>query len=170
MKRRKKGKKKEKRFVKITLKKKTPLMTMTTMTLTIALVSVYAAGQEDTESETLAETEDISCGKPAAPEHGQVEGSDHSMGATIHYVCDDGYTLFGPDHAACLPVPDPFHHVAIWEPPNVPTCKGESSEIGSIVALSVTVVRIPVINTQRELINAGQTSHKYSNKDMSYLR
>ena len=145
-------------------------MTMTTMTLTIALVSVYAAGQEHTESETLAETEDISCGKPAAPEHGQVEGSDHSMGATIHYVCDDGYTLFGPDHAACLPVPDPFHHVAIWEPPNVPTCKGESSEIGSIVALSATVVRIPVINTQRELINAGKTSHKYSNKDPSYLR
>ena len=37
------------------------------------------------------------------------------MGQTWHLQCDPGCHLVGTGELTCVGVPDPFHHVAIWD-------------------------------------------------------
>ncbi|KAL3867863.1 hypothetical protein ACJMK2_040709 [Sinanodonta woodiana] len=43
----------------------------------------------------------ISCGKPDAIEHGRVTGRDFTLGKSITYLCDEGYTLVGISERIC---------------------------------------------------------------------
>ncbi|XP_060618494.2 sushi, von Willebrand factor type A, EGF and pentraxin domain-containing protein 1 isoform X2 [Anolis sagrei] len=47
--------------------------------------------------------EAISCGIPAVPENGVVDGSNFTYGNKVIYRCDKGYILKGEEEAVCLP-------------------------------------------------------------------
>ncbi|KAK7097216.1 uncharacterized protein [Littorina saxatilis] len=85
--------------------------------------SVYNTDNFVIDKRAMALFEDVRCSTPEVPKHGSVQGTDYSMGAKVSFACDDGFTLIGPTHVTCLAVPDPFHHVAIWEPQTIPTCQ-----------------------------------------------
>ncbi|KFM77244.1 Sushi, von Willebrand factor type A, EGF and pentraxin domain-containing protein 1, partial [Stegodyphus mimosarum] len=44
----------------------------------------------------------VSCILPPEIEHGHVEGSNHTFGSTVKYVCDFGYQLEGSSELQCL--------------------------------------------------------------------
>ncbi|KAM5298505.1 sushi, von Willebrand factor type A, EGF and pentraxin domain-containing protein 1 [Ctenodactylus gundi] len=46
--------------------------------------------------------EAISCGTPAIPENGGIDGSAFTYGSKVIYRCDKGYTLAGDKEASCL--------------------------------------------------------------------
>lgn len=65
----------------------------------------------------------VRCPAPTPPEHGRLDGKDYTLYSTVDIVCEPGYTLIGQSQITCLPAPDPFHHVGVWEPEEMATCK-----------------------------------------------
>lgn len=58
---------------------------------------------------------DIKCGALPTIHCGHYTGTTHAMGQTWHLQCDPGCHLVGTGELTCVGVPDPFHHVAIWD-------------------------------------------------------
>ena len=58
---------------------------------------------------------DIKCGALPTIHCGHYTGTSHAMGQTWHLQCDPGCHLVGTGELTCVGVPDPFHHVAIWD-------------------------------------------------------
>ena len=58
---------------------------------------------------------DIKCGALPTVHCGHYTGTSHAMGQTWHLQCDPGCHLVGTGELTCIGVPDPFHHVAIWD-------------------------------------------------------
>ncbi|XP_070546017.1 C4b-binding protein beta chain-like [Ptychodera flava] len=54
----------------------------------------------------------------AAPTNGQKTGTTYTLGATVNYTCDDGYTLSGPGELTCTD--------GSWDN-SVPTCTEEKA-------------------------------------------
>ncbi|XP_071088299.1 uncharacterized protein [Haliotis cracherodii] len=61
-------------------------------------------------------TDTWKCDAPKPPDHGFIDGTDFSLGATVHVRCDNGYYLVGASVITCLAVPDPFHKQVQWDP------------------------------------------------------
>ncbi|KAF6127568.1 sushi, von Willebrand factor type A, EGF and pentraxin domain containing 1 [Phyllostomus discolor] len=53
-------------------------------------------------SHPIPSCEAISCGAPALPENGGVDGSAFTYGSKVMYRCDKGYTLEGDKESSCL--------------------------------------------------------------------
>ncbi|XP_048773113.2 sushi, von Willebrand factor type A, EGF and pentraxin domain-containing protein 1-like isoform X2 [Ostrea edulis] len=66
-------------------------------------------------SEVERKTTDIQCGDLPVVHCGHYTGTSHAMGQTWKLQCDPGCYLVGSGDITCLAVPDPFHHVAIWD-------------------------------------------------------
>ena len=44
----------------------------------------------------------ITCPSPEVPEHGEVDGEDHSFQSAVLYSCHKGYQIYGRDTRFCL--------------------------------------------------------------------
>ncbi|XP_053558647.1 sushi, von Willebrand factor type A, EGF and pentraxin domain-containing protein 1 [Bombina bombina] len=53
-------------------------------------------------SDVIPYCQAISCGKPPAPDHGDIVGLNFTYGETVTFRCNEGYTLVGNEDTLCL--------------------------------------------------------------------
>ena len=60
-----------------------------------------------------------SCTDPVVPNNGLKQGTDNSLGATVTYSCNDGYSLVGAVTISC----QGSGSSVMWSD-SIPTCQG----------------------------------------------
>lgn len=74
----------------------------------------------------------ITCPSPEVPEHGEVDGADHSFQSAVLYSCHKGYQIYGRDTRFCL-------EDGTWSG-EMPICQSKS--IMSQIEFSSLILRI----------------------------
>ncbi|XP_070287020.1 sushi, von Willebrand factor type A, EGF and pentraxin domain-containing protein 1 [Myotis yumanensis] len=67
-------------------------------------------------SHLIPHCEAVSCGAPAAPENGAIDGSAFTYGSKVVYRCNKGYTLEGDKESSCLASGSWSHSPPVCEP------------------------------------------------------
>ncbi|XP_050417589.1 uncharacterized protein LOC126831007 [Patella vulgata] len=84
--------------------------------------------EESLYKKDISQLTDIKCMVPVIPVNGFIDGTDYSLGSTVHVRCNPGYYLVGPSIMTCQAVPNPFHKMGIWDPAGHRFCRERQNE------------------------------------------